>query len=103
MGELLIWECLSRAYYVTELLEIGQSLTFEEKESYNILPDNIINMYYEPADCSIIDDNSQCSKIYVITVTTDMDRKAYQCLSSKRNEHPTTTFYSKGGYIQGAL
>ena len=101
-GETLIFECSARAYHLIELLEIGQILTFEEKKTYSVLPDNI-TMYYEPTNCSFIDDDSQCSKIYVLTVTADMDRKAYQCRSLRRNEHNAPIFYSEGGYIQGIL
>ena len=103
LGEKLYLNCLSVSYHVTELLEIGEEYTLEQKGVYfpQDLP-NDITFGYEPNGCGLIDDNTQCSKITNMTVTADMDGKAYQCRSFRGGEDHLQ-YYSEGGIIRGKL
>ena len=100
LGERLSLNCTSTFHHVIDLLEIGQSDTIDEKLAYNSYqPGNPVT-HYEPVGCSFSEEDGQCSKVIHITVTEDIDGKAYQCRTFERGDEDHMT-YSKGGYVRG--
>ena len=79
--------------------EIGQTRTFEEQERKGTLPlPANVSLNYEPLDCNKTKGN--CSKVVEMTVTSEMDKKAYQCLIYIDG---SPDVYSRGVYITGNI
>ena len=98
VGERLSFECSAPGNHISELMEIGQTLTIDEQMFPNAqLPGNPTRTYV-PLGCQFDEDAPHCSKMINMTVTADMVGKSYQCRSLIRGDD--TYYYSKGGYIQ---
>ena len=77
----VIFKCYGPVGHYVQLKEVGQNSTFEEQMISGGLPVNVNSLRYEPAGCSYASPEgiSNCSKLVNMTVTADMNGKAYQC------------------------
>ena len=93
VGERLSFECSAPGNHISELMEIGQTLTIDEQmlsqcpttwKPYSHLCANLA--------VSLMKTAPHCSKMINMTVTADMVGKSYQCRSLIRVKMtPTTT------------
>ena len=99
LGQHVIFKCYGPVGHYVQLKEVGQTSTFEEKMILGQLPPNVNSLLYEPAHCSSYappEGTTNCSKLVNMTVTADMNGKAYQCRSLNVIENVTHVFSSKG-------
>ena len=93
IGDNVTFNCSGPPEFSIQLLEIGEKLTLQDKNpAVHDLPPGI---YFHPQHCS----DSVCFEPVTMTVTQDMDKRAYQCRSLKAGSPPAA--YSRGVYVRG--
>ena len=91
-GEWLILNCSASSDHVIHLFDIeNEEIITKSKDVW---------LDYVPRDCTHFTNNTQCSKIFKMNVTSDMHRRFFQCYSYRRGiEH--LYYYSRAGHVQG--